>query len=86
VIEVLSPGNRSYDRKTKLVAYEEAGVPELWYFDPEDRTAEILILGPEGRYALAAKLSGSDAIVSKALPDLSLTLDEVFGAGQLFVR
>jgi Uma2 family endonuclease len=48
VIEVLSPGNRSYDRKTKLVAYEEAGVPELWYFDPEDRTAEILILGPEG--------------------------------------
>lgn len=78
VIEILSPSNKAYDRQTKLLAYEKAGVPELWYFDPEDRTAEILGLGSQGRYVLTAKLSGNDAIVTKILPGLSLTLDEVF--------
>jgi Uma2 family endonuclease len=78
VIEILSPSNKAYDRQTKLLAYEKAGVPELWYFDPEDGTAEILNLGSDGRYVLTAKLSGNDAIVSTALPGLSLTLDEVF--------
>jgi len=78
VIEILSPSNKAYDRETKLRAYEKAGVSELWYFDPEDGTAEILDLGSDSRYVLTAKLSGSDAIVSTALPELSLTLAEVF--------
>lgn len=78
VIEILSPSNKAYDRKTKLVAYEKAGIPALWYLDPEDKTAEILNRGPDGRYAITAKLSGNDAIVSKVLRGLPLTLDEVF--------
>jgi Uma2 family endonuclease len=78
VIEILSPSNKEYDRDTKLRAYEKAGVPEIWYLDPEDRTAEIMNLGPDGRYALTAELSGKEAIISKVLPDLSLTLDQVF--------
>jgi Uma2 family endonuclease len=78
VIEILSPSNKAYDRETKFRAYEKAGVSELWYFDPEDGTAEILDLGSDSRYVLTAKLSGSDAIVSTALPELSLTLAEVF--------
>lgn len=79
VIEVLSPSRKAYDRRKKLIVYEKAGVPELWYFDPEDRTAEILELGSRGRYVLMARLSGNDAIVTKILPGLSLTLGEVFG-------
>jgi Uma2 family endonuclease len=78
VIEILSPSNKAYDRETKLRAYEKAGVPELWYLDPEEKTAEVLNLGPNHRYLLTAKLSENDAIVSKVLPGLSLTLDEVF--------
>ena len=80
VIEILSPSNKAYDRETKLRAYEKAGVPEIWYFDPEDRTAEVLNLGGDGRYVLTVKLSGNAPIVSKALPGLSLTLDQVFAA------
>jgi Uma2 family endonuclease len=80
VIEVLSPSNKAYDRQTKLLAYEKGGVPELWYFDPEGRTAEILRLGSEGRYVLAARLSGDDAIVTKILTGLPLTLGEVFAS------
>jgi Uma2 family endonuclease len=78
VIEILSPSNKAHDRKTKLVAYAKARVPELWYFDPEDRTGEILNLGTGGRYVVTSALSGNDAIVSKVLSGLSLTLDEVF--------
>jgi Uma2 family endonuclease len=80
VIEILSPSNKAYDRKTKLVAYEKAGVPELWYLDPEERTAEILNLGGDGCYAVTATLSGNDAIVSTALPGFSLGLNEVFAS------
>jgi Uma2 family endonuclease len=78
VIEVLSSSNKEYDRDTKLRAYEKAGVREVWYFDPEDDTAEILNLAADGRYCVTAQLSGNAAIVSKALPGLSLTLDQVF--------
>jgi Uma2 family endonuclease len=78
VIEVLSPSNKAYDRETKLRAYEKSGVPELWYIDPEEKTAEVLNLGSDHRYVLTAKLAGNDAIVSKVLPGFSLTLDEVF--------
>lgn len=77
VIEILSPSNKAYDRKTKLRAYEKAGVPEIWYLDPEDQTAEILNLGGDGLYVVTAKLSGNAPIVSKALPGLSLALDQV---------
>jgi Uma2 family endonuclease len=78
VIEILSPGNKAYDRETKYRVYESAGVPEVWYVDPEEKSVEILNLTLDRRYALTAKLSGNGAIVSKVLPELSLTLDEVF--------
>jgi Uma2 family endonuclease len=78
VIEILSPSNKAYDRKTKLRAYEKAGVPEIWYLDPEDQTAEVLNLGGDGLYVVTAKLAGSAPIVSKALAGLHLALDQVF--------
>ena len=78
VIEILSPSNKEYDRETKHRVYEEAGVAEVWYVDPEKRSVEVLNLGPDRRYEVTAKLSGNAAIVSKVLPGLPLTLDEVF--------
>lgn len=79
VIEILSPSNKAYDRKTKLREYEKAGVPEVWYLDPEERTAEILNLGSDGFYGVTAALSGNAAITSRALPGFSITLDRIFG-------
>jgi Uma2 family endonuclease len=80
VIEILSPGNKAYDRETKHRVYEEAGVAEVWYVDPDKRSVEVLNLGPDHRYQVTAKLSCNAAIVSKTLPGLSLTLDEIFAA------
>ncbi|MDQ5856789.1 MAG: Uma2 family endonuclease, partial [Acidobacteriota bacterium] len=79
VIEILSPSNKAYDRKTKLREYEKAGVPEVWYLDPEKETGEILNLGPDGRYVVTKTLSGNAAINSPALPGFSVTLDRIFG-------
>ncbi len=80
VVEVLSPSNRAHDRERKLRVYEAAGVPELWYLDPSEKTAEILNLDGDGRYAVTAALSGNDAIVSTALPGLFLGLNEIFAS------
>ena len=36
VVEISSPGNKSYDLKTKRDAYEKFGVKEYWSIDPYD--------------------------------------------------
>jgi Uma2 family endonuclease len=77
-IEVLSPSNKRFDREKKLQLYGRVGVPELWYFDPADGTAELFHSEAGGRCVLSAKLEGNATIVSKVLPGLSLTLGQVF--------
>lgn len=73
-----SPNTKHQTAAANLRVYEAGGVSEIWYVDPEEGTVEILNRGLDGRCAVTARLSGNDAIVSKALPELSLTLDEVF--------
>jgi Uma2 family endonuclease len=41
VVEVASRGTRRFDRLTKLPAYLEHGVREVWIVDPETRTVEV---------------------------------------------
>jgi Uma2 family endonuclease len=78
VVEVLSPSTASFDRDKKLQYYARAGVREIWYLDPLARTAEILELGPDGRYVVAGKLSGESRLTSAVLPGLSLPLGDLF--------
>lgn len=78
--EVLSPSTASYDRSTKLHAYERAGVPEIWLIDPIDRTVAIYQMAA-GHYAqpVVHELAGRTAIT--AVPDVSIDWDCM-----LFVR
>ncbi|MDI1432376.1 Uma2 family endonuclease [Polyangium sorediatum] len=41
VCEVLSPSNRTYDRRIKFPYYAKVGVAYLWVVDPPARTVEI---------------------------------------------
>jgi Uma2 family endonuclease len=41
IVEVLSPSTRTYDLDEKLPAYQEAGVPEIWYVDPDQEQVTI---------------------------------------------
>src|SRR5438105_798397 len=40
-IEIISPSNASYDRKTKSDTYQAMGVREMWLIDPEKQEVEV---------------------------------------------
>lgn len=44
IVEILSPSNRAYDEQVKFRLYAEAGVPELWFVDPEAEALTIFAL------------------------------------------
>ena len=76
IAEVLSPSTASYDRTTKLSAYERAGVPEIWLVDPTDRTVTIYRI-VAGHYTapVVLKLRGQTAIT--AVPGVSIDWDHL---------
>ncbi len=41
VLEVLSPSNRVYDLEEKRLVYQEAGVKEIWFVDPDQQ--EVIV-------------------------------------------
>lgn len=76
IAEVLSPSTASYDRNTKLPAYERAGVPETWLVDPADRTVTIyrIAAGHYGQPVVLA-LRGQTAIAT--VPGVSIDWDRL---------
>jgi Uma2 family endonuclease len=51
IVEVLSPGTRKRDRKTKFELYERHGVREYWIVDPTEILVEVFTM-VDGRYQL----------------------------------
>jgi len=41
VVEIVSPSNELYDRRTKADTYRAMGVRELWLLDPKTREVEV---------------------------------------------
>ena len=77
VIEILSPGTQSRDRRLKRELYERAGVQEYWMVDPE--TDEVVVCRREGKAFLAPERYAGDAVVTTALlPGLDVPLSTVF--------
>lgn len=72
-VEVISPGNLRAPRAVREALFARAGVPELWYVDPTQRTLEVRRRTETG-YGAAALFSGSDIIQSTELPGLEFPL------------
>jgi Uma2 family endonuclease len=53
VVEVVSPGTRTRDRFTKLVAYAAAGIRCYWRIEQDPVHVFAYQMGPEGVYRLA---------------------------------
>jgi Uma2 family endonuclease len=74
--EVLSPSTASYDQIVKLPAYERAGVAEVWFIQPIDRTVAIYRL-EEGRYGRATILELKGHAQISAVPAVTIDWDRV---------
>lgn len=77
VVEVLSPSSVIVDRRTKPPLYAKYGVPYFWMIDPEARSLEVFVLGPDG-YALALRAAGTTAVNLPPFPALTLVPDALW--------
>ncbi|GIX46141.1 MAG: hypothetical protein KatS3mg131_0352 [Candidatus Tectimicrobiota bacterium] len=68
VVEVISPGGRNYDLRTKAQHYRTHGVPEYWAVDPEacELYQHLLPADPAAPYACRVYASGR--LASAVLP------------------
>jgi Uma2 family endonuclease len=79
VIEVLSPTNTRQELQEKLQDYQTIGVREAWIVSPQAQTVEVLQLSTEGIQRSGLYGLGN-LIASQVLPELQLTVDEIFPA------
>ncbi|HEX6812203.1 MAG TPA: Uma2 family endonuclease [Planctomycetota bacterium] len=75
LIEILSPSNPNYDRRTKRDRYERAGVREFWLVDPDAQRIEQLILRG-GSYT--APIVASDRIRLRVFRGIEIDLRKVW--------
>jgi Uma2 family endonuclease len=68
-----APGNTT---SPLSALYARFGVPEYWIVDPIVRSVTVLTLASEAYEALPLLAGG--AIESRVLPDLKLTLEQIF--------
>ncbi|MFL6260539.1 MAG: Uma2 family endonuclease [Thermoanaerobaculia bacterium] len=79
VVEVLSPSTRRYDLGTKLGAYLEAGIPEVWFADPVAKTIWVHGLSEDRKRYLELSRGGrGEWVTSRVLPGLRIAVSEIF--------
>jgi Uma2 family endonuclease len=79
VIEILSPSNTAIEMHRKLNSYREAGVPEIWIVDPEEKQVEVYHLSG-GRY-VPYILQMGDTLKSAQFSGFEIPLDALFSGG-----
>lgn len=79
VAEVLSPRTSRRDRKAKLEAYRDAGVPEYWIVDPRARTVVVYGLNEDRTsYVELARGGAGERVGSAVLPGLTVEVADLF--------
>jgi Uma2 family endonuclease len=74
VVEVISPSNAVYDRRTKSDTYRAMGVRELWLIDPEAKDVEVRSF-EAGRSQL---YKVGDVLRSEVLPRIEIPVSALF--------
>jgi Uma2 family endonuclease len=78
VAEIISPGSRELDEEVKLAEYAQAGVPEYWLVDPENRTIRVYTLQGEA-YTLTGTASPGQVARSTTVEGFEVAVGDVFG-------
>jgi len=74
VVEVISPSNANYDRKTKADTYRAMGVREMWLIDHKRKEVEIRCFESEEN----ATFKLADNLHSTVLPKLRIPIRSLF--------
>ena len=77
LIEV-ADSSLSYDRRTKLRLYAEAGVAEYWVVDCNAEAVEVFRAPETDGYREATRVTGGAAIHCAAFPDVTIALRDLF--------
>jgi Uma2 family endonuclease len=78
IVEIVSPGNTSYDEEIKYRAYERAGIPEYGIIYPATRVLKLFRLNVDGRYVLVSQYSDRDSVSFACAPDISFVVGKLF--------
>ncbi len=78
VAEVLSTSTATIDQEEKFSEYAQAGIPEYWIIDPDERTVEVFVLRDD-QYVLHGRFQPGQSIRSALLPDFEVDVDTIFG-------
>lgn len=80
VVEILSATTRKTDEIVKRKLYERHGVGEYWIVDPELESVKVVRRSDQSGYARAIEmtLEAGDTISTPLLPDLTISLAELF--------
>jgi Uma2 family endonuclease len=81
VVEVVSPESVKRDYRYKRSEYAALEIPEYWIVDPIESKVTVLLL-EDGLYE-ETEFTGDKQIVSQTFPELSLTVEQIFAAGNI---
>ena len=74
VVEVISPSNATYDRKTKSDTYRAMGIRELWLIDNDKKEVEIRSF-ESGKSAI---FKTAEILTSEVLPAIAVKVSDLF--------
>ena len=74
VVEIISPSNALYDRRTKADTYRAMGVRELWLVDPETKEVEVRSFDVE----TSASFKVGESLSSNVLPKIRIAVVSLF--------
>lgn len=82
IVEVISKNYRKVDLVEKVTEYGDRAVPEYWTVDWDTPNPEIIVrdFDPQTRQYVERIYRPGDTVVSKVLPELRLTVDEILKA------
>jgi Uma2 family endonuclease len=78
VVEVLSEGTATRDRRDKRRIYADAGVPWLLLVEPKGRVVEVFQLGDDGKYILETTVADDDRLEFDLFSDLAVDLSDIW--------
>ena len=74
VVEIISPSNANYDRKTKSDTYHAMGVREMWLIDNETKEVEVRSF-ESGNFKI---FKVGQSLRSEVLPELDIQVSSLF--------